>query len=974
MALTRPRALQIFDLDYKQAVRVITTSNITLSGGAPNTVDGVSLAAGDRILVNGQGTASQNGIYEVQTLGTGVNGTWTRTVDATTNGTLLAGAIVMVTEGTVYADTQWKLVTNNPIVIGTTALNWEQNSAFAFGNIFANGTAVLANTVGDTLTLSNGNNIVITGNAATKSVTIAVTESPSFSGTLGVTGNITGGNLVTTGETSTGTFRSSGDALINGNLTVQGNLKYINVEDLRIEDPVIIMGTGPNGAPLTTNDGLDRGIYMEYYTTGLGNAFVGWQNSTGNIIIANNVEFASNDVIQVNSYGTLQAGNAYLESAVVVGNITGGNISTSGTLTTTGNLSANNLSATNGITAGTTVVATGNITGGNLTTAGLTSSGTLSVTGNANAGNLGTAGQVTATGNITGGNIVTSGTVNTGSLTASATITATGNVTGGNLITTGLTSTATLSASGNITGGNLNTVGQVVATGNITGGNVTATNLTGTLLTANQPNITDVGTLNNLNVTGNTVSGTGTFGNITISGSNINSNASRITVNSDGADVDFAVDGDTTANVFYVDAGTGTVSVGNSTQTTGATLSINSAASILMPRGNVIQRPSPGTIGMTRYNTEDDGLEIFTQTGWKAVGTQFTVIASETFAGDNSTVAFTLATAQTTDSCIVSINGIVQEPVTAYSVSGTTLTFTEAPLDGDTIEVRTLATTTTITGISNSPGNAKVSTTDTSGNVVVTGDLIPAANVTQNLGANTARWNELYLAGNTITLGDVVIKNTGGNVIGFFGPDGTTPGSINTNNIDSAAISNGTSNVSVVASNGNVNVNIGGSPIVTFYSGGIDNRQANGVGNIGTASSSFNTVFARATSAQYADLAEKYLSDADYAPGTVVVFGGAQEVTESTSVADHRVAGVVSTNPAYIMNSALQGAHVVTVALTGRVPCQVQGPVTKGDLMVSAGHGHAQADNSARAGTIIGKALEDFDGESGVIEIVVGRH
>jgi hypothetical protein len=307
-------------------------------------------------------------------------------------------------------------------------------------------------------------------------------------------------------------------------------------------------------------------------------------------------------------------------------------------------------------------------------------------------------------------------------------------------------------------------------------------------------------------------------------------------------------------------------------------------------------------------------------------------------------------------------------------VSTTTLTFTEAPLVGDTIEVRTLTTTTTVTSISNSAGNATVAVSDTSGNVTITGDLIPSANVTFDLGSNTARWNELYLAGNTIVLGDVVIKNTSGNTIGFFGPDGTTPGSIDTNNIDSAAISNGTSNVSVVASNGNVNVNIGGSPIVTFYSGGIDNRQANGVGNIGTASSSFNTVFARATSAQYADLAEQYLADSNYTPGTVLIFGGAAEVTKSTTNADHRVAGVVSTNPGYIMNAGLTGAHVALVALTGRVPCQVIGPVSKGDLMVSTGNGHAQSDNLAQAGTIIGKALENFDGAFGVIEVVVGRH
>jgi len=127
-----------------------------------------------------------------------------------------------------------------------------------------------------------------------------------------------------------------------------------------------------------------------------------------------------------------------------------------------------------------------------------------------------------------------------------------------------------------------------------------------------------------------------------------------------------------------------------------------------------------------------------------------------------------------------------------------------------------------------------------------------------------------------------------------------------------------------------------------------------------------------ATSAQYADLAENYAADAKYAPGTVVSFGGEAEVTSSTD-ADTRVAGVVSTNPAYTMNSDLVADHVVTVAFTGRVPCKVTGTVRKGDLMVSAGNGLARAEANPAAGTIIGKALADHDGAEGVIEVVVGR-
>lgn len=132
--------------------------------------------------------------------------------------------------------------------------------------------------------------------------------------------------------------------------------------------------------------------------------------------------------------------------------------------------------------------------------------------------------------------------------------------------------------------------------------------------------------------------------------------------------------------------------------------------------------------------------------------------------------------------------------------------------------------------------------------------------------------------------------------------------------------------------------------------------------------------FTVAATAQYADLAENYLGDASYAAGTVVEFGGANEVTLCDSDMSSRVAGVVSTNPAYLMNGAQTGENIVAVALTGRVPTKVRGPIRKGDLIVSAGDGHARAETLPQVGTVIGKALEDFDGDAGVIEVVVGKH
>ena len=142
--------------------------------------------------------------------------------------------------------------------------------------------------------------------------------------------------------------------------------------------------------------------------------------------------------------------------------------------------------------------------------------------------------------------------------------------------------------------------------------------------------------------------------------------------------------------------------------------------------------------------------------------------------------------------------------------------------------------------------------------------------------------------------------------------------------------------------------------------------------NLGSSSLQYNIIYGRSTQASYADLAENYLADQHYESGTVLMFGGAAEVTQATS-ATQAVAGVVSKTPAHLMNSDLQGSHVTAVALQGRVWCQVKGRVRKGDLMISAGSGQACADNNARPGQTIGKALANFDGDQGVIEIVVGR-
>jgi hypothetical protein len=274
-----------------------------------------------------------------------------------------------------------------------------------------------------------------------------------------------------------------------------------------------------------------------------------------------------------------------------------------------------------------------------------------------------------------------------------------------------------------------------------------------------------------------------------------------------------------------------------------------------------------------------------------------------------------------------------------------------------------------------------------SGNATLSGNILGdrVQNGTTSIDIQTANGNANITVGGTSNV--AVFATTGAYITGLLSANGNVTGG----NLLTGGLISATGNLTVggdlnlvgnivdtgpmtliTSSNGNITLSPNGTGVI-IVSKDIVNGQGNGVGNIGSSTTYFNTVFAKATSAQYADLAEKYTADAEYAPGTVITFGGSNEVTISSVDGDRRVAGVVSTNPSYIMNGALEAEHVATVALTGRVPCMVIGPVRKGDLMVSAGNGQARAEADPRVGTVIGKALEDFDGAEGTIEVVVGR-
>jgi hypothetical protein len=131
-----------------------------------------------------------------------------------------------------------------------------------------------------------------------------------------------------------------------------------------------------------------------------------------------------------------------------------------------------------------------------------------------------------------------------------------------------------------------------------------------------------------------------------------------------------------------------------------------------------------------------------------------------------------------------------------------------------------------------------------------------------------------------------------------------------------------------------------------------------------------------ATQARYADLAENYVADADYEPGTVLILGGDHEVTVTDEAGSYKAVGVVSTDPAHLMNVECEGEHVVAVALRGRVPCKVIGNVNKGDVLIASDTpGYAMVgamSHNLSPLQIVGRAITSkTDAQPGVIEILV---
>ena len=991
------------DLTYGSNLTV--TGNLTVNGSTTS-LDTVNTIIEDPVILlakNETGVPSKD-IGFIGNRGDSNNVAW---IFDETDDTFKAGLTTDDGTGTAITlaslvDSQFKDITMVDLAPSgnvTTALN-ASSTITAGTNITAIATVEGATVTDGTLSIASGSitsgvaatfsgsiqgGTLTDGTASINSGAITGATSGSFSTTLTATGNITGGNVTTAGITNSGSVESeayNGDAPTitatgtnnsitlapNGNGTIAVSSKRIT----SLATPTADADAATKAYVDSVAEGLDIKESCVAATTAALPA-VTYNNGTGGVgatltADANGALAAIDGVtLVVNERVLIQNQVAELQNGIYVVT-TVGDGATDFVLTRAGDMDGSPASEIPGaftfIEEGTTQADNGFV----CTTNAPVTMGTTAITFSQFSG----AGQITAGDGLakTGDTLSVNVDDVTTAISSDAVIVKTsanlttpniGVANGDSFTATGTVQGATITdGTATITSGAIASVTTITTTGNITTGqgNVIAGNVTGAIGDFS-------GALSSVSYTSDS--------GLTISGNDIDSSGAAITVNQASADLDFVVEGNGDANLFRTDAGSDTVLIGTATATTGATLKVDSTDSILIPVGTTAQRPTAAT-GMIRFNTSIDAFEFYDSAAWTTAGSDFTVIATQTFSGDNSTVAFTLSESQTTASCIVSINGVVQLPTTAYAVSGTTLTFTEAPLSGDAIEVRKITTTTTITSLANSDTTAVIEAVDGSAVVRITGDLNPAADGTQDLGSASLHWEDAHLGkvifydsddSNTISL---AAPATVASNLAFTLPaaDGTSGQALVTNG--SGALSFGAAGAVVSQDNSsNTAFNLyyasttSGALTAVNYDGGTLTF------NPSTETLAVTNTTTLASTAKYADLAEMYASDAEIEAGTVVCFAGEGKVAECGDANHHAVAGIVSTNPGYLMNGDQEGT---ALAIAGRVPTKVTGAVAAGDLMVSAGNGRAMANNSPAIGTVIGKAIEANAGGDAVIEVL----
>jgi len=730
-----------------------------------------------------------------------------------------------------------------------------------------------------------------------------------------------------------------------------------------------------------------------------GNANVGNLNGTGSVTasrLISNVATGTTPLVVNSTTRVANLNVAYSNVAdhSVVGNLTTGNyfpalVSSSGTGNKALNVSGSYVfdTANAKFVAG-NVTATYAITGSTLT-GGITTNAQPNITSVGTLAGLEVAGDITPDANVTynlGNNTyrfndlyLSGSTIYLGAQQITSNLTTTtfsgnisANVIAGNIQSTGSATMSSVTVTGNLSAGNISTSGILAVTGNANVGNlgatgVVATTVSGTLTTNAQPNITSVGTLTSLGVTGSV-----TGGNLITSG-NANVGTLKVSGTSDlGAVGNVTITGGT-ANYILKTDGAGNLSWTNPDG--GYFLHTQVSASNVWTVNHNLNRRYVGVeaidangisyTGRYDYPTIDYvDANTLTMTwttslaGYAAItggGTNINsvTVGNSTPGGVNTQVQFNDAGALAGNNGLVFDKTTGTLTVTAISGNGSALTsITGANVTG-AVSYATTANSVAGGNVSGAVAYATTANSVAGGNV--SGAVAYATTANSVAGANVS--GVVANATYATSAGSATSATTAGTVTTAAQPNITSVGTLTSLGVTGAVTA------------GNVYAN-SGTVRATTLRGTALTTGANTTA--GTVTGNWTLTAGSRLQATYADLAEYYEGDKIYEPGTVLEFGGEKEVTLAGEET-FKLAGVVSTNPAYVMNSECQG-NKVAIALQGRCPVKVKGPVSKGDMMVSAGNGYAKATIIApKIGTVLGKSLENFTGDEGVIEIAVGR-
>lgn len=524
--------------------------------------------------------------------------------------------------------------------------------------------------------------------------------------------------------------------------------------------------------------------------------------------------------------------------------------------------------------------------------------------------------------------------------------------------------------------------------GNISGNAATA----GTVTTNAQPNITSVGILTSLSVSGNITTGNLDGANSITANYFIGSgnNLSNI----QGSNVTGAVTYAGTANSVALANVSG---IGNI-----ASINLNGSTSNVL-YGNGIFAPAAATYGNSDVATflASYGSNTITTTGNISVGnivgngqaltgiTGANVTGAVTYAGTANSVALANVSGagniasinlDGSTSNVLYGNGIFAPAAVSYGNSNVA-TFL-ASYGSNTI---------TTTGNINAGNLLSLGTIggNSGGNAVFLGDGGLLSNISVGAGSQIVNGNSsvTVAANSTVNISVsgtpnvVVVTNTLANITGNLSVSGNiTAGNISatlfTGNVSGNATTAGTVTTAAqpnITSTGTLtSLSVSGTATISGNSALTTTNLTSGANTtLGYLTGNWQLTAGSRLNATYADLAEYYEADTSYEPGTVLEFGGDKEVTLAED-GTNKVAGVVSTDPAYVMNMKCKGEHIVALALQGRVPTKVRGTIHKGDMLVSGGDGYARPSSAPHMGTVIGKSLENFTGE-GIIEVAVGR-